>query len=145
MIKAFSDYGYPVIVVEKVSREKIKDYGIIGGTEIEQGVYDIHTIVEKPNLEEAPSDLGAIGRYILTPDIFDVLNDISPGIYGELQLTDALQMLPRKIGLISHCRRYDIGDKLGWMKANLELTLQSREFGDEIREYLQSLGENRDL
>jgi len=146
MIDAFSEYGCPVVVVEKVRREKIKDYGIIGGIEIAEGVYDINTIIEKPAPDNAPSDLGAIGRYVLTPDIFDILISISPGRSGELQLTDALQQLPRKIGLVSHCRRYDIGDKLGWMKANLELTLQNSEFGREIRQYLQSLdaGENRD-
>jgi len=139
MISAFSDYGCPVIVVEKVRREKIRDYGIIGGPEIAEGVYEINTFIEKPTLDTAPSDLGAIGRYVLTPDIFDILSDLSPGLSGEVQLTDALQQLPRKIGLVSHCRRYDIGDKLGWMKANLALTLQNKEFGGEIREYFRSL------
>ncbi len=139
MIDAFSEYGCPVVVVEKVRREKIKDYGIIGGTEIAEGVYDINTIIEKPAPDNAPSDLGAIGRYVLTPDIFDILISISPGRSGELQLTDALQQLPRKIGLVSHCQRYDIGDKLGWMKANLALTLQNSEFGNEIRQFIQSL------
>ena len=139
MINAFSEYGCPVIVVEKVRREKIKDYGIIGGPEIAERVFDITTIIEKPTLDQAPSDLGAIGRYVLTPDIFDILSDLSPGHSGEVQLTDALQRLPRKIGLVSHCRRYDIGDKLGWMKANLALTLQNKEFGGEMRQYFQSL------
>jgi len=139
MMNAFSTYECPIIVVEKVRREKIKDYGIIDGIRIDEGVYDICTIVEKPKPDDAPSDLGAIGRYILTPDIFDILKGISPGVGGEIQLTDALQELPRKIGLVTRCRRYDIGDKLGWMKANLELTLQNQEFGSEIRQYFKIL------
>lgn len=139
MMAAFSNYECSIIVVEKVRKEKIKDYGIIDGVEIHNGVYDIRTIIEKPKPEKAPSNLGAIGRYVLTPDIFDILKDISPGVNGEIQLTDALQKLPRKIGLVTRCRRYDIGDKIGWMKANLELTLQNKEFGSEIRKNFKHL------
>jgi UTP--glucose-1-phosphate uridylyltransferase len=144
MMNAFSTYGCSVIVVEKVRREKIKDYGIIDGIRIDEGVYDIRRIIEKPQPDDAPSDIGAIGRYVLTPDIFDILKETPPGVGGEIQLTDALQDLPRKIGLVTRCRRYDIGDKLGWMKANLELTLQNPEFGGEIRDYFRILdtGEN---
>lgn len=139
MIDAFSNHECSVIVVEKVKRDKIKDYGIIDGEKVNNKVYDIRNIIEKPNPDDAPSNLGAIGRYVLTPEIFDILKDIKPGVGGEIQLTDALQRLSKKIGLITNCRRYDIGDKLGWMRANLELTLQNKEFGSEMRKCLKML------
>ena len=139
MIDTYGKYKNSVIVVEKVQAEKIKDYGIIDGKEISEGIYDIDSIVEKPNPEDAPSDLGAIGRYLLTPDIFDILRSVPEGFGGEVQLTDGLQRLPHKIGLVARCTRYDIGDKLGWMKANLELTLRNQEYAAEIRKHFRML------
>jgi UTP--glucose-1-phosphate uridylyltransferase len=139
MIRAFNGCRRPIIAIEQVQREKIQDYGIIDGTEIESGLYEIHTIVEKPKPAQAPSNLASIGRYILTPDIFDILHRTHPGYGGEIQLTDAIRELPSKMGLVTRCTRYDIGDKLGWLKANLEFCLQRDEFTDEILEFLKSL------
>jgi UTP--glucose-1-phosphate uridylyltransferase len=139
MISTFEEFSHSVIVVEEVSRDKIQDYGIIDGSEIRKGVYNIKRIVEKPKLIDAPSNLGAIGRYVLTPDIFDILRKTPVGYGGEIQLTDALQELSSKIGLVTQCSRYDIGDKIGWMKANIELTLQRDEFRCEILEFWRSI------
>ena len=139
MIDAFNNYQRSIIAVEPVAEEKIKDYGIIDGTELENGAYMINDIVEKPKPEDAPSNLGAIGRYLLTPDIFDLLKETKPGHGGEIQLTDALRKLDRPIGLATKCRRYDIGDKLGWIKSSIELCLEREEFSGEIWAFLKEL------
>ena len=139
MIDAFNNYQRSIIAVEPVAEEKIKDYGIIDGKELENGAYVIQDIVEKPKPSDAPSNLGAIGRYVLTPDIFDLLEDTKPGHGGEVQLTDALRRLDQPIGLKTKCRRYDIGDKLGWMKSSIELTLDREEFAEELRAFMKSL------
>jgi UTP--glucose-1-phosphate uridylyltransferase len=139
MMEAFDHYHRSIIAVEPVPKKKIKDYGIIDGRKIATGVYEITDIVEKPAPENAPSDLGAIGRYILTPEIFSLLHEIPSGYGGEIQLTDALRKLDRPLGLITNCRRYDIGDKLGWMKSSIELTLEREEFAEELRPFLAHL------
>jgi UTP--glucose-1-phosphate uridylyltransferase len=139
MIDAFNRYQRSIIAIEPVPDNKIKDYGIIEGEKIGDNVYAIHDIVEKPSPERAPSNLGAIGRYILTPEIFPLLREVPAGYGGEVQLTDALRGLHEPIGLITNCRRYDIGDKLGWMRSSIELTLQREEFADEMRSFLASL------
>jgi len=139
MIESYNKKKEPVIVVEPVPYEKIKDYGIIAGEKLTETEYQITDIVEKPNPNDAPSNLGAIGRYLLTPDIFDILKNTPPGKKGEIQLTDALRNLPSSTGLITTCTRYDIGDKPGWMKANLELTLQHPEFGPILKTELTRL------
>lgn len=139
MMEAYDRYHCPVIAVEEVPESKIRDYGIIGGREIEKGVYAINDIVEKPAPEKAPSNLGAIGRYILTPDIFPLLHAIPAGYGGEIQLTDALRRLDSPLGLVTNCRRFDIGDKLGWMKSSIELMLEREEFAQELRPFLSTL------
>ncbi|HOT04426.1 MAG TPA: UTP--glucose-1-phosphate uridylyltransferase GalU [Methanolinea sp.] len=143
MVEAFGECGSSIIAIEEVKREKIQDYGIIDGREVRSGLYKIHAIVEKPKPNEAPSNLASIGRYVLTPDIFDILHGTQPGYGGEIQLTDAIQQLPTKMGLVTRCTRYDIGDKLGWLKANLEFCLQREEYNDEILEFLTSLQTKR--
>ncbi len=139
MIEAFNRYRRSVIVVEKVPEYKIKDYGIISAEYLENGIYRIKDIVEKPTPEEAPSDLGAIGRYILEPEIFDHLNEAKPGYGGEIQLTDSMRSLKESIGLVANCRRYDIGDKLGWMKSSIELALVREDFRMELQAFMKGL------
>jgi len=139
MMDAFDRYHIPIIAIEPVPKNKIKDYGIIDGKEIDSGIYSINDIIEKPTPDNAPSNLGAIGRYILTPEIFPLLRKVPEGHGGEIQLTDALRGLPESLGLVTNCRRYDIGDKLGWMKSSIELTLEREEFADEMRSFLQGL------
>ncbi|MCX6668660.1 MAG: UTP--glucose-1-phosphate uridylyltransferase GalU [Methanothrix sp.] len=139
MIDAFEEHHSSIIAVEPVANEKIKDYGIIDGVELGNGAYLIKDIVEKPKPEDAPSNLGAIGRYVLTPEIFALLRDTKPGHGGEVQLTDALRRLDRPIGLATKCRRYDIGDKLGWMKSSIELALEREEFSGELKAFLKTL------
>lgn len=139
MMDAYDRYKKPIIAVEPVPRNKIRDYGIIDGKEIAKGVFALRDIVEKPAPEKAPSNLGAIGRYILPPEIFPLLHATPPGHHGELQLTDALRKLDEPLGLVTNCRRYDIGDKLGWMRSSIELTLEREEFAGEMRTFLSGL------
>ncbi len=139
MIEAFNKYRKTVVAVERVPQNKVKDYGIVDGVLLEEGVYEIKDIVEKPSPRNASSDLGAIGRYILMPDIFDILREIEPGQGGEIQLTDALRHLNRSIGLVTSCKRYDIGDKLGWMKSSIEMALAREEFADDLRAFMKDL------
>ena len=139
MIDAFNKYQKAVVAVERVPKNKIKDYGIIDGVPLEEGIYQILDIIEKPLPQNAPSDIGAIGRYILTPEIFDILRKVQPGHGNEIQLTDALKQLESSIGLITCCKRYDIGDKLGWMKSSIEMTLAREEFADELKCFLKDL------
>jgi len=139
MMDAFERYKKSIIAVEPVPRNKIRDYGIIDGTETVKGVFTIKDIVEKPAPERAPSNIGAIGRYILTAEIFPLLREIPPGHHGEIQLTDALRKLHEPLGLITDCRRYDIGDKMGWMKSSIELMLEREEFAEEMRTFLSGI------
>jgi UTP--glucose-1-phosphate uridylyltransferase len=139
MMDAYDRYRKSIIAVEPVPRNKIRDYGIIDGTETVKGVFTIKDIVEKPAPERAPSNIGAIGRYILTAEIFPLLREIPPGHHGEIQLTDALRKLHEPLGLITDCRRYDIGDKMGWMKSSIELMLEREEFTEEMRRFLAGI------
>jgi UTP--glucose-1-phosphate uridylyltransferase len=139
MVHSYNRYHKPIIVVEEVAQNKIKDYGIIDGKKLEEGTYSIQNIVEKPDPRSAPSNLGAIGRYLLEPEIFDLIREIPKGFGGEIQLTDALQKLSGPIGLVSRCRRYDIGDKIGWMKSNIELILNTPAFREEMGVFLKEL------
>ncbi len=141
LVKVFEKYKAPVIALEKLPKERIPLHGIIRGEEIEDGIYRIEDFVEKPKVEEAPSDIGIIGRYILTPEIFDYIEELKPGHGGEIQLTDALKMMSGEkavYGMIFNGRRYDIGDKTEWLKANIELALESKEF-ERIKEWMKTL------
>jgi UTP--glucose-1-phosphate uridylyltransferase len=139
LVKVFEKYKAPVIALEKLPQERISLHGIIKGEEIEDGIYRIEDFVEKPNVEEAPSDIGIIGRYILTPEIFDYIEELKPGHGGEMQLTDALKVMSMEktvYGMIFKGRRYDIGDKTEWLKANVELALKNEEL-KEFKKWLK--------
>jgi len=137
MIDAYQKYGQSVIAVEPVPDIKIPDYGIIDGEQLEERLYQIKNIVEKPAIDDAPSNLGAIGCYLFTSEIYEQLKVTTPGKGGEIQLTDAIKKLSRSLGMVTNCRRYDIGDKIGWMKAFFELALAREEFHDDLMCILQ--------
>lgn len=137
MIQAYNKYQRSIIAIEPVPDYKIPDYGIIDGKETEKYHFSIDDIIEKPSIKDAPSNLGAIGCYLFTPEIFTQLKQTKPGKGGEIQLTDAIRKLSGSIGLVTNCRRYDIGDKLGWMKAFFELALQRDEFRDDLMAILR--------
>jgi len=144
MIDVFEAHGGPVVAVQRVNRSEISSYGVIDGEPLgDTGrVYRIRDMVEKPRSEEAPSDLAIIGRYILTPDIFEALEATPRDRGGEIQLTNGLRKL-RQSREIYGCRfegtRHDAGNKLGFLKATVEFALKRPDLGGPFREYLRSL------
>jgi UTP--glucose-1-phosphate uridylyltransferase len=141
LMDAYESYKGPIIAVEKVERAKIPSYGIIKG-EREGGVYMIEDLVEKPSIDEAPSNLGIIGRYVLIPEIFDCIKHVKPGVGGEIQLTDALRILKDEQPMYAYefrGRRYDIGTKLDWLKSSIEVALANEGLGRELKKYLEKL------
>jgi len=144
MVNVFESYGGPVVAVQKVPRSEISAYGVIDATpEGDTGrVYRIKDMVEKPKAEEAPSDLAIIGRYILTPDIFDELESTPRDKGGEIQLTNGLRQLREKRTIYGYQfdgTRHDAGQKLGFLKATVEFALKREDLGGPFREYLKSL------
>ena len=131
------------IGVQKVQKSEIHQYGVIDATVTDHaGLYKIKNLVEKPLAVDAPSDLAIIGRYILSPAIFDILEKTQPGKNNEIQLTDALNQvahLTPMYGTIISGARFDAGDKLGFLKATVTLSLQNKEFGEDFRRYLKGL------
>ena len=147
MVAVFERYGRSVVAIQKVPRKAVGSYGVIRGRPIPdadwQGrLFRIDDMVEKPAPSEAPSSLAVIGRYILTPTIFHELAATTPGSGGEIQLTDGLRRLLTKepiYGYLFEGKRYDAGDKLGFLQATVELALNRPDLGKEFRKYLRSL------
>ncbi len=140
LMKNFKKYRSSVIAVEDLPEERIPHHGIIKGLEIEGGLYKLEDIVEKPSVEDAPSNVGTLGRYIFTPEIFEYLDNLKPGHGGEYQLTDAMREMAREIAMYAATyegKRYDIGNKMEWLKANVELAMGDEELGEEFRNWLK--------
>jgi len=135
-------YGEPVLAVERVPTSQLSMYGVIRGSAVGDNVYLVEDLVEKPAPEAAPSDLAIIGRYVLTPDIFPLLRETPPDHRGEIQLTDALRRLRERRPLYAVRfigRRFDTGDKLGFLKATVEMALARPDLADAFRAYLQGV------
>ena len=131
-----------VIAIEDIPKEKTVQYGIVDVGDSKDNLYKINSIVEKPQPIDAPSTLGVIGRYVFNPEIFDCLEKIKPGKGGEIQLTDAIQMLLSQQAIFAYLfegRRYDCGDKLGFIKANIEFSKKHPEIGKEFTAFLKSV------
>ena len=142
MIEVYEQRGTSVIAVERVSPQDTVKYGIIEPKEISHRLYQVLSLAEKPEPQEAPSDLGIVGRYILMPEIFDALAATPPGRIKEIQLTDALQRLLKQ-QVISACEfegvRYDTGTPSGWLEAAIALALKDPDIGPGLRQYLRRL------
>jgi UTP--glucose-1-phosphate uridylyltransferase len=147
LMEIYERTGIGAIAVEEVPREQLHLYGIIsadpakGGPEGDR-LLRVKDLVEKPKAADAPSNLGVTGRYVLPPEIFDYLENTKPGAGGEIQLTDGLRMLAQKEGLYAHVyqgKTYDAGDKLGFLKATVEIALRNPNFGEAFRKYLHNL------
>jgi UTP--glucose-1-phosphate uridylyltransferase len=142
MLRTHERYGRSVIAVQEVPLQDISHYGSIQPEFIEENLARVLSIVEKPTPEEAPSNLAVIGRYVLTPDIFDALRQTEPGTGGEIQLTDAINMLAKEQAVYA-CRfdegRYDVGNKLDYLKATVELALEREDVGEDFARYLKDL------
>ncbi len=148
MMDIHERYDASVVAIMEVPREEVCRYGIIDGTPLpgEDGrVFDVRNMVEKPGVEESPSNLAIIGRYILSPAIFEVLDRTDRGAGGEIQLTDGLQNLLSKERILAYKfrgKRYDAGEKLGFLKTTVEFALKNSEVGPAFRAYLKSLNLN---
>jgi len=143
MIDIYQEGAVSLIGVKKVLKEEISHYGVIDvASAQEDHLFKIKDLVEKPSIKNAPSDLAIIGRYILTPDIFDFLEKTRPGKHNEIQLTDALRELVKvkpMFGCLIEGNRFDAGDKLGFLKATVEIALKNEELGEPFRKYLKGL------
>jgi UTP--glucose-1-phosphate uridylyltransferase len=144
MIDVYEKHDGPVIAVHQVPRNEISAYGVIDGATVDSDdrVYRIRDLVEKPRLEDAPSDLAIIGRYILTPDIFTELENTPRDKGGEIQLTNGLRRLKDKRPMYGYRFdgvRHDAGNKLGFLKATVEFALKRQDLGEPFRQYLKSL------
>ncbi|WER45045.1 UTP--glucose-1-phosphate uridylyltransferase GalU [Cupriavidus sp. WKF15] len=143
MVDLYNHYNCSVLGVEEIAPEQSRSYGVVDGREWDEGVIKMSGIVEKPAPEDAPSNLGVVGRYILTPRIFDHLRELKPGAGGEFQLTDAIQSLLGQEQVLAYRyqgTRYDCGSKLGYLKATVEYALKHPEVSAGFRDYLEHRG-----
>tara|TARA_Y100000768_G_scaffold294276_1_gene228128 strand:+ start:1753 stop:2634 length:882 start_codon:yes stop_codon:yes gene_type:complete len=142
MTNRYDDLQSSIVAVEKVNKNLVQEYGIIGGYKNDKNDWELDKIVEKPKIEEAPSDMGVVGRYILTPSIFDILENTKTGSGGEIQLTDAIatQIMKEKVYAYEfRGKRFDCGSKLGFLKATIEYGLNHQEISSELKSYLKDL------
>ncbi|KPU42838.1 UTP--glucose-1-phosphate uridylyltransferase [Oxobacter pfennigii] len=142
MINIYNEYKTTVLGVQEVKREDVNKYGIVAPRPIEERVYKVKDLVEKPEVEDAPSNIAILGRYIITPQIFDILENTKPGAGGEIQLTDALKELLKNEAMYAYNfsgRRYDVGDKLGFLQATVEFALKREDLKEDFIKYLNNL------
>lgn len=145
LIDCYKEYKTTILGVQEVPINDVSKYGIVKGMPIEDGVYKVKDLIEKPKVEEAPSNIAILGRYIITPQIFDILDNTVPGKGGEIQLTDALRVLIQNEAMYAYNfegRRYDVGDKLGFLEATVEFALKREELKKPFMEYLLTIKEN---
>jgi len=143
MIEVYEKYDAPVIATMQVAGEAISRFGVIDAVEVEPNVFKIKDMVEKPKFADAPSDLAIIGRYILTPDVFDAIERTEKGAGGELQITDAMRLMIKEgkpfYAVKLDGTRHDAGDKLGFLIATVEFALKREDLGGDFRDYLKTL------
>ena len=142
LIDCYDEYKTSILGVQNVDPENVSKYGIVDGIEIEGRVCKVKSLVEKPNKEDAPSNTAILGRYIVTPKIFEILDNTKPGKGNEIQLTDALLELVKSEAMYAYNfegKRYDVGDKLGFLEATIEYALRKPELNDEFVKYLRSV------
>ena len=142
LIEVFEEHRRSVVAVEEVPPEKFSRYGMVGGRTVADGIIEVERLVEKPGTGEAPSNLASAGRYILTPGIFGAVDDTRPDAGGEMQLADALLKLLEREGVLAYTiegRRFDTGDKLDYLKANIHFALKRDEFAESLLGYLAEI------
>jgi UTP--glucose-1-phosphate uridylyltransferase len=142
MIDIFNEYKTSVLGVQEVDKSNVDKYGIVEGKHIEGSVYKVKNLVEKPEVDKAPSNIAILGRYIITPTIFEILENTKPGKGGEIQLTDALKELLSNEAMYAYTFegiRHDVGDKLGFLQATVEYALKREELRDDFLVYLKDI------
>lgn len=141
LLDCYSEYNTTILGVQTVEKENVSKYGIVDGIHIEDRVYKVKNLVEKPSMEESPSNVAILGRYVITPEIFNILENTKPGKNGEIQLTDALKTLASKEAMYAYNfegKRYDVGDKLGFLQATIEFALKKEELRGDFIDYLNT-------
>jgi UTP--glucose-1-phosphate uridylyltransferase len=141
-VDCYDEYKTSILGVQTVAEENVSKYGIVDGLHIEDRVYKVKNLVEKPSREEAPSNVAILGRYIITPQIFDILEKTKPGKGGEIQLTDALKDLISQEAMYAYNfegKRYDVGDKLGFLQATVEYALRREDLREDFIKYLKEI------
>ena len=142
MLECYGEYKTSILGVQKVPRENINKYGIVETKHIEDRVYKVKGLMEKPNIDQTNSDIAILGRYIVTPKIFEILENLEPGKGGEIQLTDALLKLSKEEAIYAYIfegKRYDVGDKLGFLQATVEYALRRDELKNDFLKYLKEI------
>ena len=142
LIDCYNEYNTTILGVQTVPEENVSKYGIVDGIQIEDRVCKVKGLVEKPSIEDAPSNVAILGRYIVTPKIFEILERTKPGKGNEIQLTDALLELINEEAMYAYNfegRRYDVGDKLGFLEATVEYALRRDELKDQFTNYLKNI------
>ncbi|MFU7516449.1 UTP--glucose-1-phosphate uridylyltransferase GalU [Clostridium sp. HCS.1] len=142
LINCYNEYKTSILGVQEVNEENVSKYGIVDGIKIEDRIYKVKELIEKPSIENAPSNIAILGRYIVTPKIFGILEKAKPGKGGEIQLTDALLKLLEEEEMYAYNfegRRYDVGDKQGFLEANIEYALRNDDLKEKFEKYLNSL------
>lgn len=145
MVEVFDEYKTSILGVQEVAPDVVHKYGIVECKHVDEEVYKVRNLVEKPSREEAPSNIAILGRYILTPSIFTYLENQEKGAGGEIQLTDSLKRLAQDEAMYAYVfkgHRYDVGTKLGFLQANIEFALRSPEVAEDLKNYLGELMNN---
>lgn len=139
LMDIYDEYCASAIAVEEVPREKVERYGVIKPKPITKKLHIVEDLVEKPPVEEAPSNLAIIGRYVIESEIFDHIRDTPPGVGGEIQLTDAMRSLDKLYGYLFEGKTYDIGNKVDWLKTSIEFALKDENIRGELIDYIRGL------
>jgi UTP--glucose-1-phosphate uridylyltransferase len=146
MMQVYRDRQSSVIAVQRVAENDISRYGIVDAQKVDDRIYEISDLVEKPKRYEAPSNLAVMGRYILESEVFHYLEDTPPGAHGEIQLTDALKLITRRHSIYAYefeGQRYDAGTPEGWLQTNIALALKDKNLGPGLAKYLETLMRSR--
>lgn len=142
LIQVYDIYNTTILGVQEVPKEEVYKYGIVDGKYVNKGIYKVKDLVEKPAVDKAPSNIAILGRYIITPAIFEILERTKPGKNGEIQLTDALRELVKQEDMYAYIfqgRRYDLGDKQGFLQATVEFALRREDLRDQFLKYLTEI------
>lgn len=146
LMDMYTQTGATILGCQKVPKEKVSSYGIVAGEPtINEQLMKVSDMIEKPSIEEAPSQMAVLGRYIITPDVFEVLQNTKPGKGGEIQLTDALRVMAKRENVYAYNftgKRYDVGDKLGFLKATVEFALRRDDLSADFSSYLKDITKN---
>jgi UTP--glucose-1-phosphate uridylyltransferase len=142
LIDIYEQYRHTIVAVESVPKENVSRFGIVGGKQVSDALWSVNKLVEKPAIDKTPSNLALAGRYILTPDIFKAIEDTAEDLNHEIQLTDALQLMVQREDIFAHAiegKRYDIGNKLDYLKTIVEIALKKDDISDEFLSFLKNI------